>query len=94
MEDGSENIAGCQNADQMTGAVEDRSRTYLFIEHDVGDLADLRRWSGGQDPAAHHTGELVPGGRSWRIDGFQLMRVGQQVSEACCTVSSLALLTL
>lgn len=79
MDDGSENIAGCQNADQMAGAIEDRNRTYLFIKHDVGDLADLRRRGGGQDPAAHYTGELVLGERSWRIDGFQLMRMGQQV---------------
>ena len=79
MDDGPENIAGCQNADQVTGAVEDRNCTHVFIEHDVGDLADLRRRSGGQDPAAHYTGELVPGGRSRRIDGFQLMRIGQQI---------------
>ncbi len=66
MDGGPENIAGCQNADQMTGAVEDRNRTYLFIEHDVGDLADLHRRSGGRDPAAHYTGELVLGERSRR----------------------------
>jgi hypothetical protein len=59
-----EDIAGCQNVDRVTGAVEDRDRIDLFIEHDLGDLADLRRRGGGQDPIAHHTGALVPGGRS------------------------------
>ena len=77
MDDGPENIAGCQNADWVTGAVEDRNRTDLFIEHDMGDLADIRRRGGGQDPAAHCMGELVRDGRSRRIDGFQLMRIGQ-----------------
>ena len=78
VDDGPENIAGCQNADRVTGAVEDCNRIHVFIEHHAGDLADLRRRGGGQDPAAHHTGEFVPGGRSRRIDGFQLMRIGQQ----------------
>lgn len=31
VDDGPENIAGCQNADQMTGAVEDRNSTYVLL---------------------------------------------------------------
>jgi hypothetical protein len=34
-------------------------------------------------PAAHFTGELVRGEWSRRIDGFQLMRMGQQVMVRC-----------
>ena len=78
VDDSSENIAGCQNADQLTGAVEGRNRVHLFIEHDVGDLAYLCRRGGGQDPAVHHTGEFVLGRRSRRTNGFQFMRIGQQ----------------
>src|SRR6185503_17380498 len=43
VDDGPENIAGRQNADRVTGAVEDRNLVNVFIEHDVGDLADLCR---------------------------------------------------
>lgn len=83
MDDGPENIAGCQNADQVRGAVEDRNCTLMFIEHDLGDLADLRGRCGGQDPAAHFTGERVLGEWFRRIDGFQLMHMGQQVMVRC-----------
>ena len=64
VDDGSENIAGCQHAYQLTGAIEDRNRPDLFIEHDMSDLSDLRRRSGGQDTAAHDAGKLVRGGWS------------------------------
>ena len=83
MDDGPENIAGCQNADQVTGASEDRICILVFIEHDVGDLAYFRGRSGGQDQAAHFTGEPVPGEWFRRIDGFQFMRMGQQVMVRC-----------
>jgi hypothetical protein len=79
VDDGPENIAGRQNADRVTGAVEDRNRVNVFIEHDVGDLADLCRRGRGQDPAVHHTGQFVFGRRSRRIDRFQLSRIGQQL---------------
>jgi hypothetical protein len=78
VDEGPENIAGCQNANQLTGVVEDRNCTLLFIEHDVGNLADLRGRSGGQKPAAHFTGELVRGEWFQRIEGFQLMRMGSR----------------
>ena len=79
MDDGTENVAGCQNADRVTEVVDDRNRIDLFIEHGVGDLSDLSHRRGGQDLTAHDTCELVPRERSRRIDGFQLMRIGQQV---------------
>jgi hypothetical protein len=75
--DGTENIGGCQNADRVTGVVENRNRVDLFIEHGVGDLSDLRHGSGGQDPAIHDTCKFAFGEWSRRIDGFQFMRVGQ-----------------
>ena len=78
MDDGTENIAGCQNADRVTGAVEDWNRINLFIDHGVGDLANLRHRSGRQDPAVHDTRELVLGEWSRRIAGFQLMRMGSR----------------
>src|ERR1051325_6914565 len=58
-----ENIAGCQNTDWMTGAVEDWNRIDVFIEHDVSDLADLSSRGRGQDPAIHYLSDLVSGGR-------------------------------
>jgi hypothetical protein len=73
VDDGTENVAGCQNADRVTEVVDDRNRIDLFIEHGVGDLSDLSHRSGGQDLTAHDTCELVPGDGSRRTDRFQLM---------------------
>ena len=60
VDDGSENIAGCQHANQLTGAIEDRNRPDLFIERDMSNLSDLCRRSCGQGTAAHDAGKLVP----------------------------------
>ena len=49
MDDGTENVAGCQNADRVTEVVDDGNRIDLFIEHGVGDFTDLSHRSGGQD---------------------------------------------
>lgn len=79
MDDGPKNIAGSQNADGVTGSVDNRNCTHMFIEHNVGDLADLCRRSSGKDVADHYTGEFVLGGWARLINRFQFMRIGQQV---------------
>ena len=64
MDDGTENVAGCQNADRVTEVVDDRTRIDLLIEHGVGDLPELRHRSGGQALTDQDTGGVgrgVPG---------------------------------